>query len=140
MATSPVRWWRLPSSPPGEDIDLLMRLVLSGHTVVYQPSAIARHSHKRDLTALRRTIYNYGVGLGAVMTKCLITEQARRRDPIGRLPQGLVYALHPNSAKNAAKTLGYPRTLTVMEICGMARGPAYYASAARTARRYGAQP
>jgi len=121
----------------GEDIDVLMRVVLAGHALVYEPSAIVWHSHKRDIRALRRTIYDYGVGLSAVMVKCLVTNHAGRRELLRRLPRGIVYALHPGSEKNARKQRGYPISLTALEVCGMAVGPAYYVRAAWTARSEG---
>jgi glycosyltransferase involved in cell wall biosynthesis len=115
--------------PAGEDIDVLMRMVLAGHTVAYEPSAIVWHAHKRELPALRRTMFDYGVGLGAVLAKCLVTDRAGRRELVRRLPRGIGYALRPGSAKNAGKRSGYPPSLTALEVCGMALGPAYYAKA-----------
>ncbi|MGN9912916.1 glycosyltransferase [Phytohabitans sp. LJ34] len=114
--------------PAGEDIDVLMRLVLAGHALAYEPSAIVWHAHKRELRALRRTIYAYGVGLGAVMAKSLVTaDRVGRRELIRRLPRGIVYAFWPRSPKNAGKRDGYPASLTALELCGMALGLAYYA-------------
>ncbi|HET8680934.1 MAG TPA: glycosyltransferase [Micromonosporaceae bacterium] len=118
----------------GEDIDVFLRLVLAGHALAYQPAAIVWHAHKRELAALRRTLFDYGVGLSAVMTKCLVTDPSGRRDLVRRLPRGVGYALLPGSAKNAGKRRGYPASLTFVELCGMALGPAYYARSAWTAR------
>jgi cellulose synthase/poly-beta-1,6-N-acetylglucosamine synthase-like glycosyltransferase len=120
--------------PTGEDIDVLMRVVLAGHTLAYEPSAIVWHAHKRELPALRRTMFDYGVGLGAVLAKCLVTDRAGRRELVRRLPRGIGYALWPGSAKNAGKRGGYPASLTALEMCGMALGPAYYAKARWTTR------
>jgi hypothetical protein len=126
--------------PAGEDIDVLMRLVLAGHALAYEPSAIVWHAHKRDLRALRRTIYGYGVGLGAVMAKSLVTaDRVGRRELVRRLPRGIVYALWPGSPKNAGKRDGYPASLTVLELCGMALGLAYYAWAVCVTRWEGAR-
>jgi O-antigen biosynthesis protein len=123
--------------PTGEDIDALMRLVLAGHAVVYQPSAIVWHTHVRDLTALRRTMYSYGLGTGAVMGKCLMTDGTRRGELVRRLPRGVTYALSRRSPKNDHKQAAYPISLTAMEICGMALGPAYYVRAVLTNRSEG---
>ncbi|HET8657794.1 MAG TPA: glycosyltransferase [Micromonosporaceae bacterium] len=119
----------------GEDIDVFLRLVLAGHTLAYQPAAVVWHAHKRELGALRRTLFDYGVGLSAVLTKCLVTDASGRRELVRRLPRGAGYALRPGSAKNAGKRRDYPASLTFAELCGMALGPAYYARAAWTARR-----
>jgi GT2 family glycosyltransferase len=113
----------------GEDIDVLLRLVLAGHTLVYEPAAIMWHTHRREVRALRRTMYRYGVGLGAVLAKCLATDGTARRELLKRLPRGIAYAMLPRSQKNSGKQAGYPALLTALELCGMALGPAYYAAA-----------
>jgi GT2 family glycosyltransferase len=118
----------------GEDIDVLMRLVLAGHALVYEPAAIVWHAHRREIRALRRTIFHYGVGLSAVMAKCLATDAAGRRALLRRLPSGIALALNPHSAKNDKKQDGYPAMLTALELCGMALGPVYYAAAAWSMR------
>ena len=119
-----------PRLRSGEDIDLLLRTVLAGHALAYEPGAIVWHTHRREPRALRRTMYLYGVGLGAVLTKCLASDPTTRRDLLRRLPGGVAYALRPGSAKNNRKQESYPATLTALELCGLALGPAYYAAAA----------
>ncbi len=119
----------------GEDIDVLMRLVLSGQTLVYEPGAIVWHAHRREIRALRRTLYHYGVGLSAVMVKCLVSDAAGRYEILRRLPRGIAYTLLPRSEKNQRKRGGYPASLTALELFGIALGPAHYAAAAWTARR-----
>jgi O-antigen biosynthesis protein len=110
----------------GEDIDVLLRVVLDGRAIVYNPAAIVWHRHKRDLPALRHTMYAYGVGLSAVMTKALLADTASRRELLRRLPLGIAYAVNPRSGKNHKKTAGYPASLTALELLGMAVGPMYY--------------
>lgn len=123
-----------PLLPSGEDIDALLRLVLAGHALVYEPGAIVWHTHRRELRALRRSLYRYGTGLSAVMAKCAATNASTRIDLLRRLPYGLAHALLPRSGKNAKKKDGYPATLTLLELCGLALGPAYYVTASLSAR------
>ena len=111
----------------GEDIDALLRVVLAGHALVYEPSAIVWHTHKRELRALRRTVYDYGVGLGAVIAKRLVIDRGGRRELLRRFPRGIAYAVRPASAKNAHRRRGYPPSLTLLELCGIAAGPVRYA-------------
>jgi glycosyltransferase involved in cell wall biosynthesis len=117
----------------GEDIDALMRVVLSGRALVYEPGAVVWHAHRADPRAVRRTVYAYGVGLAAVLTKALMRDPKTRRDVLRRLPRGVLYALRPGSAKNARKAAGYPLSLTLAEWAGMALGPAQLARAGRAA-------
>ena len=121
-------------STGGEDIDVLMRVVLAGHTLVYEPAAIVWHAHRPDLTSLRRTMYTYGIGLSAVMFKCLATDRRGRRALVRRLPSGIAHAIKPQSGKNNKKRTGYPAMLTILEICGMVLGPAYFTAAAWSKR------
>ncbi|MER7274511.1 glycosyltransferase [Dactylosporangium sp. NPDC000244] len=123
-----------PRLPSGEDIDVLLRLVLAGHALVYEPGAIVWHTHRREVRALRRTVYQYGTGLSAVLAKCVATDASARVDLLRRLPRGMAYALLPQSGKNARKRDGYPASFTALELCGLALGPAYYAAAAWSAR------
>jgi len=109
-------------------------LVLAGHAVVYEPGAVVWHTHRRELRALRRTLYQYGAGLGAVIAKCVAIDSTARLELLRRLPRGLAYALLPRSGKNVRKRAGYPASLTVLELCGLALGPAYFAAAALSAR------
>lgn len=119
-----------PRLRSGEDIDVLLRAVLAGHVLAYEPGAIVWHTHRREVRALRRTMYQYGVGLGAVLTKCLADDPTTRRELLVRLPRGVAYALRPGSAKNGRKQKGYPAWLTAVELCGLALGPVHYAAAA----------
>jgi glycosyltransferase involved in cell wall biosynthesis len=56
----------------GEDIAALSALLLAGGTLVYQPSAIVRHCHRRDYAALCRLQLGYGRGMGAFYTSMLV--------------------------------------------------------------------
>jgi GT2 family glycosyltransferase len=123
-----------PRLRTGEDIDVLMRVVLAGHALVYEPAAIVWHAHHREIRALRRTMFQYGIGLSGVMVKCLATDTAGRRALIRRLPSGIAHAHNPQSEKNDKKQNGYPATLTALELAGMALGPVYYAAAAWSTR------
>jgi O-antigen biosynthesis protein len=118
----------------GEDIDVLLRVVLAGRAVVYEPAAVVWHRHNRETRALRRTMYGYGVGLSAVITKTLLTNAADRCELLRRLPRGIAYAVNPRSGKNRHKTAAYPGSLTLLELLGMAFGPLCYAASAFGAR------
>ena len=120
-----------PRLRTGEDIDVLMRLVLAGHGLVYEPGAIVWHAHRRETKAVRRSVFYYGVGLSAVMVKCLATDAAGRRALLRRLPSGIAHAVSKNNIRKGAD---YPAALTALELAGMALGPLYYAAAAWSMR------
>jgi glycosyltransferase involved in cell wall biosynthesis len=118
----------------GVDSEVLLRTVVTGHRLVYEPSAIAYHSHRPDYAGLRRQIYGYGVGTSAYLLKTVLGNPRLLPDFARKLPRGLVFALSPRSDRNLAKRAGFPRELTLLELWGMARGPLAYA---RSRRRYG---
>jgi GT2 family glycosyltransferase len=122
----------------GEDLDLFLKVILSGHRLVYEPAAIAWHKHPSDYQSLRRTVFRYGAGLAALMTKWCFSNRAIARDIAVRLPAALRLALDPHSRKNAGKLVGYPQELTRLELAGMLAGPLMFAHAARKARSQGA--
>jgi len=118
----------------GVDSEVLLRTVLEGHTLVYEPRSLAHHAHRRDYAGLRRQVYSYGTGLSAYLLKTMIERPRLLPDFAARVPRGVAYALSPRSGKNARKERGYPRRLTFDELRGMAYGPIAYF---RSRRRYG---
>jgi GT2 family glycosyltransferase len=109
----------------GEDLDLYIRLLLDGHTVQYEPSAIVWHAHPEGVAKVPRQVYRYGVGLGAPLTKQLIAGPDRHA-LLRAVPAGIRYLRDPTSRKNAGKPAGYPRRLDWLERMGMLVGPAAY--------------
>ncbi len=77
------------------------------------------------MPVLRRQVYRYGVGLGAMLAKQLIAGPDRG-DFIRAVPAGIRYVRDPDSRKNAGKPANYPRALTWFERAGMVLGPFAY--------------
>jgi GT2 family glycosyltransferase len=131
-----------PGTPAvgAEDLDLFQRVLRAGHAVVYDPSAIVRHSHPRGMKRLRRQAYRYGVGMGALLGKQLL-RGPERGHLLRAVPAGLRYARDPSSRKNAGKPAGFPRRLDWLERLGMLIGPlAYLVSAVWIAIRRRLRP
>jgi hypothetical protein len=110
----------------GEDLDVFVRLVLAGHQIVYEPSALLRHAHRRDMRALERQVRGYGIGLTAMLTKHVLFSQATRGAVLRRIPAGVAYALSPRSPKNLRKPAEFGMRLSLLEWTGMAYGPIGY--------------
>jgi glycosyltransferase involved in cell wall biosynthesis len=118
----------------GVDSEALLRTVLAGHRIAYDPAAIVWHTHRPDYAGLQRQVYSYGVGLTAYLTKVVLHRPDLLIDFIKRIPRGLWFALSPGSDKNHGKQTDYPRELTRLELRGMAYGPIAYL---RSRVRYG---
>ena len=72
----------------GEDIDMFTRVLLEGHSLVVQPSAIVWHRHRDDFSELRSQAHAYGNGLGAWITKIMLNPRTARM-ALARSPHAL---------------------------------------------------
>lgn len=124
----------------GEDIDVFVRVLLAGHALVFEPSALIWHRHRADLTALSEQIVGYGVGLGAWVTKLVMS---RRTAPMvmRRALRALAHVrsmARVNVDTRSDSTMPSSRRLAVTELRAALRGPAAYLKARRSGAR--AQP
>lgn len=110
----------------GDDLASFFDVVSAGYQLVYEPAAIVHHRHHDKYETLCKTMYGYGVGLTAFLTKTIIDKPTRLFTFLYRAPQGLYYALSSNSAKNQGKVADYPAELTALERKGMLYGPIAY--------------
>ncbi|MFZ1995612.1 MAG: glycosyltransferase family 2 protein [Solirubrobacteraceae bacterium] len=133
-----------PATPArgGEHIDLLVRLLRSGYTISYEPSAIVWREHPANAEAARRQIYGYGIGLGAIISKRLIAGPGRRVW-LGAIPAAVRYSRNPAPQLDGDELSRYPVRLRWLMRLGMLVGPfAYLWSAflARARRLRGTRP
>jgi len=71
---------RLGAGSPGrggEDLDMFLRVILTGGRIHYVPSALVWHRHRTDAKALSEQLYGYGHGLGAYVAKHLKSRDFR---------------------------------------------------------------
>jgi peptidoglycan/xylan/chitin deacetylase (PgdA/CDA1 family)/GT2 family glycosyltransferase len=122
-----------PGTPTkaGEDLDVLLRTVLDGRAIVYEPAALVRHHHRPDDAGLRSMAFDYGIGLSALFVKHLTTDPQSLLAIGRRLPAGLRLLLAPDSTRNANRRAAhYPTELTLRELLGIAAGPLAFARSA----------
>ena len=53
----------------GGDLEMFFRVLKGGHTLVYEPRALVRHRHRRELPALRTQIANNGIGFYSYLVR-----------------------------------------------------------------------
>ena len=121
----------------GVDSEILLRTILSGYQVIYEPTAMVHHAHRSDYDGLRRQVYAYGAGLVAYYLKTILAEPRFAVDFARKLPAGLRWMLSADSHINAHKEDDYPAELVWVERRGMLYGPLGYM---RSRRRYGRHP
>jgi GT2 family glycosyltransferase len=126
----------------GDDVEALLRVLLSGLRIVHDPAAIVWHAHPRDYRELEDRVFGYGVGLTATLTRALIDHPRLLGDLVRKLPRGVSFAVGKDSGKNIGRQADFPRRLAWRELGGIAYGPAAYARSRldqrRRARRRGA--
>ncbi|HET6469266.1 MAG TPA: glycosyltransferase, partial [Geminicoccaceae bacterium] len=64
-----------PPLPGGGDLDMFYRVIRAGRPLVYEPSMVVRHEHRREMAQVRRQYWSWGLGFMAFVAKC------RRTDP-----------------------------------------------------------
>ena len=118
----------------GEDTAALCSLLLAGGTIVYQPSAIVRHRHRRDYDSLRRVMLGYGRGLSAYYASMLAHQPSCAPALLRLSRQALRDQLSP--AGNRLGDLdGFPPELLRLNRVGLLQGAFMYPAARLHARR-----
>jgi glycosyltransferase involved in cell wall biosynthesis len=120
-----------------EDTAALSTLLLEGGTVVYQPTAVTRHWHRRDDAALHALMEAYGSGLSAFYTAMVLRDPRVLPQLIGLAPRAVHDLMASDGARLENLDADFPPTLLRAHRRGLLRGPLRYLRARRTAARMG---
>lgn len=117
-----------------EDTLAFTLLLLAGYRIAYEPAALMRHHHRRDIDTLRSQQYGYGVGLTAYYAALLRHQPSLFPALLRLVLPAAGYMLGPKAARWAA-----PQDLSAglerRRRRGMLAGPgAYVRSVRRQAR------
>ncbi len=126
-----------PGTPTraGEDLDLLVRTILAGHRLGYEPTAMVWHRHRTDAEALTTQIHDYGVGLSAMVARQIARSPRHSLSIAKAFPSGIRHLIGSGSSRNANREEGYPSHLSRAELSGVVRGPAALLASHRLERR-----
>ncbi|MEO5895174.1 MAG: glycosyltransferase [Vicinamibacterales bacterium] len=115
-----------------EDTYLFYRIVKSGGTIVYAPSAFVWHRHRTSMTSLRHQIYSYSKGHVAYHLTTLMKEGERRAlHRLATLP-----FVHLKRIYHRLRGWSdYPVSLVLLEVQGNLAGPFALWRARRRVRR-----
>ena len=116
-----------PATPAcgGEHIDLLARLLRAGYTISHEPNAIIWRAHPAHAEARHGQIYRYGIGLGAIISKRLISGPERRAW-LWAVPAAVRYSRDPAPRQQGDTPAPYPLRLRWLMRLGMLLGPFAY--------------
>jgi GT2 family glycosyltransferase len=109
-----------------EDTAVFTRLLRSGATTVYQPSALTRHVHRRDVAGLHAQMHGYGTGLTAFYMSLIVNEPAVVWPLLRLLPTALRDLTSVDSPRVATIDDDFPRELLAANLRGMLVGPWCY--------------
>ena len=117
----------------GEDLDMFMRTILTGHRIVYEPSAIVSHVHRAELSELSRQMRAYGSGCTAALTAIVTNSSRARLELPPKIVMGIMRIFRMSNQVRGNPTL--PSGLMATEIGGMFLGPWLYFRGRRNLRR-----
>jgi GT2 family glycosyltransferase len=118
----------------GEDTAALGALLLAGGTVVYQPSAIVHHRHRRDYAALERVMLGYGRGLSAYYAS-MVVRHPRCLPELVRLTGRAIRDQFSRDGQRLRELEGFPPELLRINRKGLLQGAFIYPGAWLRARR-----
>jgi GT2 family glycosyltransferase len=125
----------------GEDMFAFSKAVLRGNETVYEPRSLCWHEHRKDPGALREQVNGWGIGLGAVLTKALLTEPRFYVAGLRSVPLALdlVRSRRDLATSGAARggAVTRPKDMLRVQRQGILRGPLRYFKSVRRARRLG---
>ncbi|MDP4014862.1 MAG: glycosyltransferase [Candidatus Nanopelagicales bacterium] len=119
----------------GEDLDMFLRVIASGGTIVYEPRAMVRHFHRQSVDALSQQMSAYGSGLSAYLFREFLHLRGAKLRLLRVVPRGIRRMFSLNSEKNQSRTNEYPRELVRAERRGFVAGPWLYLKSRRRVRK-----
>jgi glycosyltransferase involved in cell wall biosynthesis len=117
-----------------EDTLAFTQVLVTGGTIVYQPSAVTHHYHRRDVAGLHKQMVGYGAGLTAAYTSLLLSRPGLLWPLIKLAPGALRDLTSADSLRVSTLKADFPRELLTANRRGMLAGPRAYLKGRRAAR------
>ena len=126
-----------PGTPARAAADLLAMtmVLLAGYRIAYEPAALMRHDHRRDLDGLRRQMEGYGVGLTAYYAAVLRHRPSVLPELIGLMPTGVGYLRRKANFRRTTAPLDLLEGLKRRHRWSMLMGPVAYMRGVRKQAR-----
>jgi glycosyltransferase involved in cell wall biosynthesis len=117
------------------DVDMIHRVLAAGMTIVYEPSAMMRHRHRRDVPGLRRQIYSNGRAYGVYLLKALRDRTVPRAATVRYAAQWFGGWVCARVVRNVLGLEHFPLRLLWAEFRGALDAPWAYVATMRHDRR-----
>jgi glycosyltransferase involved in cell wall biosynthesis len=119
----------------GGDLDLFHRALVAGLTIQYEPTALIRHQHRREMAGLRRQLYANGRAFGVYLLKICARRSVPRRYVCEYALRWLVGWVLARVVASALGRLDFPLALCWAELWGACSAPWAYLASYRADRR-----
>ncbi|MEV8503453.1 glycosyltransferase family 2 protein [Actinoplanes sp. NPDC051475] len=117
-----------------EDTLAFTQVLVAGGTIVYQPTAVTHHYHRRDFEGLHKQMVGYGAGLTAAYTSLLMKRPGLLWPLLKLAPGALRDLTSKDSLRVSTLREDFPRELLTANRRGMLAGPRAYLKGRRAAR------
>lgn len=115
----------------GGDLEIFFRVLKEGHTLVYEPSAIVRHRHRREDARLQKQLTDHGIGFCAYMVRSALAYPDERLAFLRLTQWWMVDWMLRRLAASWTRPLRFPRKLILAELWGFFVGLGRYPQARR---------
>ena len=102
--------------PGGGDLDAFFRIIRAGHVLAYEPQMLVYHEHRRELPALRRQYWSWGLGCMAFLAKSYHADPPVRPIILRFLLWWIKYQI--KQGLKAIRPGGPPLSMVLAEIWG----------------------
>jgi GT2 family glycosyltransferase len=115
----------------GEDLEMYFRVLKAGHALVYEPAAVVRHRHRRQMYALIGQMRDHGTSFSSYVVRSAIAYPDERW-ALARLWAWWLAKLGFRVLVPRRAPAGIMRRLALAELEGLLRGVGRYRRARRT--------
>jgi hypothetical protein len=129
----------------GADVEAFTHAIVAGSRLAYEPRAVCWHDHRASSDALDSQMFNYGVGLTAILTKWLLRDPRLLATLVRQMTRLVTATLpgrrggedRPSELSRLTAQLRMTRERRVLgaQLRGYCLGPIYYARSVLWARR-----
>lgn len=119
----------------GEDHEIFFRVLKAGYTLVYEPAALIRHQHRRDMAGLALQLYNFGRAELAYITRVFLKYPDERRRAVRLVIWWFILYGLRRFVRETRHSTGFPRRLIIAEMRGSLVGPLAYLRSRRHVRQ-----
>ncbi len=110
----------------GEDAAAFSTLLFLGGTLVWQPTALVSHWHRREQKELRSLFHGYGRGLGAFYASMIARHPESLAELVRLIPRALSDLRAPDGPRLGGIGEDFPEDLLRTRRSGLLQGPAMY--------------